>query len=299
MQLRRPSTPFLASIAVHIVVIGFFVQALVMERPLFDVFGRHRSQEVGPVEHIGFLSLPPAKGNPNTPPGRSGGNGRPEHARSVTPVVAPSAVPSKLPAAPTPDDATTDFDPGTGPLIGGGGPLRGVQPRYHDPRLWGQPGAVATAPKTSAQQLDSVITGDVGAYNDSMRIAAANRRDPTDWTVTKNGQKYGVDQKYIHLGPVSIPTAILALLPLNVTGNPTVSQRERAYNAMHNEIFEHAQSAMNEADFQKAVRAIRIRKDRERREHEQQKAAEQAGSTATPTSSAPSKPTTVAGPETQ
>jgi hypothetical protein len=297
MKIRRPSTSFFASIAVHIVVIAFFVQALMMERPLFDLFGQHRSKGVGPVEHIGFLELPTTKGNPAAALGRSGGNGRPERAHTVAPVIAPPAIPSRLPTTPTPSDQTTDFDPGTGPLIGGGGQLRGVQPSYHDPRLWGQPDAVATAPKTSAQQLDSVIAGDIGAYNDSMRVAATGRKDPTDWTVTKNGQKYGVDQKYIHLGPVSIPTAILALLPLNVTGNPTVSQRERAYNAMHNEIFEHAQSAMNETDFQKAVRAIRIRKDRERREREQQKAAGHDGSTAAP--SAPSQPTTVAGPETQ
>lgn len=145
-------------------------------------------------------------------------------------------------------------------------------------------------PRTSAQQLDSVIAGDIGAYNDSMRVAAQNQRDPTDWTVKKNGQKYGIDQRYIHLGPISLPTAILAMLPLNVTGNPTVLQRERAYSAMHDDIMEHAQSAMNEADFQKAVRAIRLRKDRERREREQQKAA------AVDPRKNTSAPTTVAGP---
>jgi hypothetical protein len=49
-----------------------------------------------------------------------------------------------------------------------------------------------------------------------------------------------------------------------VTGNPTVAARERAYNYMHRDITEHAQQAINEADFNKAVRSIRERKDRER-----------------------------------
>jgi len=273
MQLRRPSTPFLASLAVHALVIAFFVQALVMERPLFDVFNRHPAAPL-PVERIGFLALPQHPNEPSTP-GQRGGNGRPESKHPAPPIVAPSSVPKSVSRAPATSSEDVDNDPGTGPLIGGGGAMRGVQPRYHDPRLWGTPGDVVTAPKTAAQQLDSVIAGDVGAYNDSMRVANGNQRDPTDWTVTRGGQKYGVDRKFIRLGPISIPTAVLAMLPLNVTGNPMTMQRERANAAMHDDIFQHAQGAMNEMDFQKAVRSIRIRKDRERQEREQQKAAEQ------------------------
>jgi len=93
---------------------------------------------------------------------------------------------------------------------------------------------------------------------------ALAQRDPTDWTIQKGGQKWGIDRKAIRLGPVSIPTALLAMLPLNIQGNPQTMERDRAYAAMHRDITWHAQQAINEADFTKAVRSIRERKERER-----------------------------------
>jgi hypothetical protein len=154
--------------------------------------------------------------------------------------------------------------------------------------LWGTPGEIATAPRTPAQRLDSVIKGDIAAHNDSLRIMAQNAgRAPGDWTFEKGGQKYGIDSKYIRLGPVSIPTAILAMLPLNVGANPTVSDREKTLTARHDEIFEQAQRGINDADFQKAVRSIRERKERERREAEdiKKKAAQEAASGSSTTGS--------------
>jgi len=102
-------------------------------------------------------------------------------------------------------------------------------------------------------------------------------RAPGDWTVKRGGQTYGIDPKYIHLGPVSIPTAVLALIPLNITSNPTVTSRERDFTRNHDEIFSQAQRAMNQVDFDKAVRSIERRKDRERRERERLKADSSAG----------------------
>jgi hypothetical protein len=270
MSFRRPSSSLFASLAVHIVVVGFFVQALVLQRPLIDIFGRRQADKVGPVERIGFLVLP---ARPNVPPtpGRAGGNGRPERA-ALPRLVPPSQVPVQLPTPSQRAGQATEEEPGTGPLVGGGGNLRGIQPRYGDPRLWGgATGPVATAPKTPVQRLDSVITDDIARITDSLRVANGNARAPGDWTIERNGKKYGVDSRFIRLGPVSIPTAVLAMLPLNVTNNPSVSQRERAYSAMHDDISLHAQQAINEADFQKAVRGIRLRKERERREKEQDK----------------------------
>jgi thiamine pyrophosphokinase len=54
------------------------------------------------------------------------------------------------------------------------------------------------------------------------------------------------------------------MLPLNVQGNPTTIERDRAYAAMNRDISWHAQQAINDADFMKAVRSIRERKERER-----------------------------------
>jgi len=129
--------------------------------------------------------------------------------------------------------------------------------------VWEPPGGVVSAPKTVKQTLDSLIAEGIAPYNDSI-AAARERRDPTDWTIEKGGYKWGIDRKAIRLGPVSIPTALLAMLPLNIQGNPTTMQRDRAFASMNADINWHAQQAINEADFMKAVRSIRERKERER-----------------------------------
>lgn len=269
MKLGRPSVPWIVSIAVHAVIVIMFAQALLMHHPLFDFFGRSVPVVTPPVERIGFLELPPHVASAAPVPGRSGGDGRSTRPTATVPLVASVRVPSTIPR-PRSTAATTD-EPSSGPLIGGGGPLRGIQPRYADPRLWGEPGAVVVAPKTPAERLDSVIVGDITAHNDSIRVASGGQRAPGDWTFQHNGQKYGMDSKYIRLGPVSIPTAVLAMLPLNVSANPTTSERARTLNSQHDEIFANAQRGINDADFQKAVREIRQRKERERKEAVQAK----------------------------
>jgi hypothetical protein len=97
-------------------------------------------------------------------------------------------------------------------------------------------------------------------------IAAAAGRKPGDWTFEKNGKKYGIDQKKIYIGDHSIPTAILALLPLNAGTNPIENQRQRVLDFQSREIAEQAQRGSNEAEFREAVKRIRERKDRERKE---------------------------------
>ncbi len=268
MKLGRPSLPWIVSIAVHAVIVIFFAQALLLHHPLFDFFGRAVPVVTPPIERIGFLSLPDHVVAPDPTPGRSGGDGRATRLTQPVPLVAPLRIPTTLPLLRS-TAVTPDVEPSSGPLVGGGGPLRGIQPRYADPRLWGEPGTVAAAPKTSSERLDSVIVGDIAAHNDSIRVASGGQRAPGDWTFQRNGQKFGIDSKYIRLGPVSIPTAVLAMLPLNVGANPTTSERSRTLNAQHDEIFSNAQRGINDADFQKAVREIRQRKDRERKEADQ------------------------------
>jgi len=97
---------------------------------------------------------------------------------------------------------------------------------------------------------------------------AAGQRQPGDWTFDKDGKKYGIDQKYIHLGKFSIPTAVLALLPINVQQNPTTYESNKRSNQLHADIFWQAQRGMNDADFKKAVKSIRERKEREKEQAE-------------------------------
>jgi hypothetical protein len=251
---KRLSKPFLVSFGVHLVVAVALMRMLIVNLELSP----NRKREAVSSDRVAFVRI---AGGVKTPvPGKSGGDGKPLTPRAIH-VVAPVSVPTTIPVPSGP--VTKATEEGTGPLVGTGGPTRGVRPQYSDPRVWEPPGPVVSAPKTVKQTIDSLIADAIAPYNDSI-AAAAERRDPTDWTIEKGGYKWGIDRKAIRLGPVSIPTALLAMLPLNIQGNPTTMQRDRAFAAMNADINWHAQQAINEADFMKAVRSIRERKERER-----------------------------------
>jgi hypothetical protein len=250
---KRFSNPFLLSFGVHLVVAVALMRMLIV-----NMEPSPKKRAAASSERVAFVRI--AGGVKNPVAGKNGGDGKPLTPREIH-VVAPRAVPTTIPAPSGP--ATKPTEEGTGPLVGTGGPTRGVRPQYSDPRVWEPPTAIVAAPQTIKQTLDSLIAEGIAPYNDSA-AAAAQRRDPTDWTIEKGGYKWGIDRKAIRLGPVSIPTALLAMLPLNIQGNPTTIQRDRAFASMNADIQWHARQAINEADFMKAVRSIRERKERER-----------------------------------
>jgi hypothetical protein len=272
---KRLSTPFLVSVGVHLVVAIALMQMLILNGDFSSKAKREASDE----EHVGFVRIAKGGGVEKPVVGKSGGDGKPFRSREIH-VVPPVSVPTTI-SIPT-GPVTKVEEEGTGPLVGTGGPTKGVRPQYSDPRVWEPPGPIVSAPKTVKQTIDSLIADAIGPYNDSV-AAAAEKRDPTDWTVSKGGYKWGIDRHAIRLGPVSIPTAVLAMLPLNIQGNPTTMERDRANAYMNRDITWHAQQAINDADFMKAVRSIRERKERER-------AAALAGSTSGKDSQADQKP---------
>jgi hypothetical protein len=253
---NRPSAAFLLSVGVHVVVAIALMQMLIVN---LDLSSRSKRQSAI-AERVSYVTLG-TRGTKAVTPGKSGGDGRPIQSREVR-VVAPNVVPEGIPA-PKATVTAPEAKGGTGPLVGTGGPARGVRPSYSDPRLWGPPQKIIAPPPTVAETIDALIAEGIRPYNDSL-AKAAERRDPTDWTVEKGGYKWGIDKRAIRLGPVSIPTALLALLPLNLQGNPMTMERDRTYAAMRRDIYWHAQQGVNEADFAKAVRSIRERKERER-----------------------------------
>lgn len=255
---RRLSPAVLISLAAHTVVGAVIVQSLLIPTPLTRMFTREKQAAV-PAERIGFLSIPRSAGPAVA--GRRGGDGTPVSATPAPALVAPAEIPVGIP--PVAASAVAEPAAGTGPLVGGGGPTRGVRPSYTGPRVWAPPGRLLTAPRTVAETIDDAIRADVGRITDSL-VATGPRRAPGDWTVERKGQKWGIDQRAIRLGPVSIPTALLALLPINAQANPITTQRERQFDRMHSDIAFHAQRAVNENQFKDAVRNLRLRKDRER-----------------------------------
>lgn len=255
---KRDAGSIAASVALHAVLGAAILHVLLVPYPSSGE-SRGKSEPLR-AERIGFLRLPDESPAVSATTGRAGGDGRPGRTRPRAPLVAPALVPTTIP--PVAPGAGRPAE-GSGPLIAAGGPVRGITPAYSDPRVWRAPGTIPTAPKSASQRLDSVIVAALQPYVDSV-ASRRGAREPGDWTVEKNGQKYGIDRKFIRLGPVSIPTALLALLPLNVQGNPSVMEREKTLNALNRDIVYHANRGMNEADFRKAVRSIRERKERER-----------------------------------
>lgn len=269
--LRRPSPASLVSVALH-VVIGVLVWNAVQMPAVFDRFLQNDQRAKPVAERIQFVTVTPPSAAASQPTRSVTRQARqatsfPRSAPDVVPLVAPTEVPRELPAPGATTDSTA---PGvvTGPLRGGSGPTRGVQPNYDDPRLWVSDLEFYYAPKTYEERLDSALYATLRRHMDSVsaNTYSPNKFERGDWTFGKEGSKWGIDQQYIRLGRFNIPTALLALLPLNrMQGNPIAMERDRNAAYMRNDIMYHAQAAMNEEQFRKAVAAIRDRKEREKR----------------------------------
>jgi hypothetical protein len=266
--VRRSAASTILSVSLHVALGAVFVRAILLPATFRGFIGFERTAPPA-AEHITFVT--PAPLSPPAQPARSGGDGRPAGKTPTTPappIIAPSQVPSGIPTPAPGKTAPVTTDEGSGPIVGSGGPAKGVRPSYTDPHIWSAPSLPPDRePRTSSQRMDSVVAGSVARHNDSLALYGytPNKFERGDWTVEKDGKKYGIDQQYIRLGKFSLPLPLLALLPLNVQGNPNALERDKRLAAMHTEIFEHAQQAMNEEEFRKAVKNLRERKDREKK----------------------------------
>lgn len=278
---RRGPAGVIGSLLLHAV--GLVVLVRIAVQPgVWDLFLPHASEPVR-VEHIGMVALPRSTTTPREPP-KSGGNDRvetAEPAKAPPPIVAPATVPTSIPV-PSKAAAVPQDEGGSGPLVGGGGPTKGVRPSYGDPRVWIPPGLSVRGPKTNTERLDSVVAADFQRLEDSLTASTPAGRKAGDWTVTRDGKKYGIDQQYIHFGKFSLPTAILALLPINVQGNPAALERARRLLQIRGEIQEQAARMQRDDDFRAAVQELRQRKERER--------AEKKAAAVQPVAPAPVKP---------
>ena len=263
-QKQRGS--LLISIAIHVVVIAL-LGSITFKYELGDLLGIKR-ERTAPPERLHFMVLP------SRPAGPIGNGSNPRSAppkASPAPLQAPTQVPTTIPepSSSTPTQgAVSGKEGGTGGAPTG--VATGVEPATPDPRLPLTPGTIIVPRKTMAEKVDSTIKAVFQSHMDSLAVAAKNAgRDPGDWTVERNGQKWGLDEKYIHLGKWKLPSAILALLPLQTGG--VSSQRvsdQRTASFIRQDIIDHAQQSLNEDEFRAAVKRIRDRKERERKERE-------------------------------
>jgi hypothetical protein len=260
---RRGPWTVAASVSIHIVAIAILLRVAIV--PLGWIDGTHPPR---PVEtHVDYVRTAADSGSRRK---AGGDNRRVTNHVAPTPLVTPTVIPSTLPPEPaksaTPAAPAAPADGGTGAMIDGGGPTRGVTPQFIDPRLWAPTDAAPIRAKTSTERLDSAIATRVHHLEDSL-TALGPQRAAGDWTVKgKDGKQYGIDQKYIHLGSFSIPTALLALLPLNVQGNPSTYESAKRIGAMRAEILDQEARSARDEDFNAAVRELRSRMQKERAE---------------------------------
>lgn len=153
--------------------------------------------------------------------------------------------------------------------------LRGVQPTYTDGRIWGSASPLVGIPRTGAERLDSIISYAIVTAADSLNAIALRNgeggRRPGDWTVRgENGDKWGWDHVGIRLGKITIPNALLTLLPMNaqvaMSGNYTEMERERRLGLARADIQRMSSRGIGEAQFRMLVKELRERREREYQE---------------------------------
>lgn len=165
-----------------------------------------------------------------------------------------------------------------------GNTRRLLRPSYGDGRLWVPPidvlelgralpsageggaggagGSGAEGPHTVAQ-LDSTVTARLRAFLDTMPRDSFAPAPAPQWTTQINGKTWGIDGKWIYLGGLKLPAALLALLPMP-QGNIDQSRQALALMRMREDIMQAAQRAQTAAEFRKYVNELRKRKDQER-----------------------------------
>jgi hypothetical protein len=147
-----------------------------------------------------------------------------------------------------------------------------MRPHYGDGRLWVQP--MAEAPreiakalsgKTAQQLTDSAVASMVQTYLDAMaREQAANPTALPSWTTKIAGKTVGLDSKWIYLGPIKVPTMLLALLPIKMNGNMSNYQYNKQLESMRADLFEAARRAATYDDFKKAIKDLHDQTERAR-----------------------------------
>jgi hypothetical protein len=254
------------SIAAHIVVI-ILIASITFSYPLSAFFAREKTPL---VERIQYVQVQP-RGSPFAS-GGANEKTKPKKVVKPAPLVAPTVVPTELPPV-APPTASAGAATGVGTGSGGAptGIATGIEPALPDPRIELKPNTLRL-PLSAAAKNDSAVKAIYMAYREAEIAAEENRpRSPKDWTIERNGQKYGLDSQYIYLGKFKVPSAILAALPFNyggVDGSRIIQGRNAAW--IRDDIYSHSQG-MSEDDFRAAVKRIRERTDRAKKEAEEEK----------------------------
>ena len=271
---RRSRGSVALSLAAHAVAI-VLIASITFRYPIISLFSHSTPATPAPIHYVNVQAAPRGQGGTGPVATKP-----PKKAPNPVALLAPSVIPTTLPpiAPPNLGPAATAGNPnGTG--SGTPGIATGVEAALPDSRIELRPKELRV-PLSTAARNDSAVKAIFMAYREAEIEAAEHAgRSPRDWTIDHNGQKYGLDSQYIYLGKFKVPSAILAALPLNpygVNGEQLIQNRNASW--IQNDIYSHAQG-MSQEDFDAAVKRIRARKDREKREEQDAKQKASGGKT--------------------
>ena len=223
----------------------------------------------GPVGPVVYYDMPYV-------PGGGGGEGAAVGTGTGTaPAPAPppgTEAPGEGPGQRIIADSTPSAPPGVGAGTGGG--RRRLGAALGDGRVWVRPwDAIAAAiagsgddsadAKTHVARIDSAITARIMAFLDTLPPDSMATAMPQPWVTEIGGQKWGIDEGWIYLGNLKLPSAILALLPLP-QGNYEQAQKAAEMQRIRLDILQAARRAESAAQFKKYVEETRKRRDAER-----------------------------------
>lgn len=143
---------------------------------------------------------------------------------------------------------------------------RRLGPTFGDGRAW------AAAPLTAVEKVEialRVMEVDSGFRERLIEMIEAlppdsfAYADTPSWVADFAGGTWGVDQQWIHLGGIKIPTALLALLPFP-QGNIFQAREAQRYEMIRQEIINTARRQEDMEDIRKAIEELRKRRDVER-----------------------------------
>ena len=154
------------------------------------------------------------------------------------------------------------------PVLGSSSP---IGTSYGSGRLWVGPlesklGIVGTSPspEVHAARVDSAVRHRLLAFLDTVPPDSFAVQPIKPWVTEIDGQPWGIDQSWVYLGGLKLPTILLALLPMP-QGNYGLAREAQELQRIREQIMQAAAQAQTNADFRRYVRAIRERRDAQRR----------------------------------
>lgn len=150
------------------------------------------------------------------------------------------------------------------------GTQRLLGPSYGDGRVWAPIQLTDTERAILAvgvAEIDSTLRERIlAAIREAPPDSFAYNAGPRDWTTMIGDQKFGIDPQFVHLGPIKVPTFLLAFLPLDLPeGNIFDAKEKQRYEQIRQDIIRQAQRQADTKQVKAYIAEIRERVDEERR----------------------------------